>query len=137
MSARLLRRRYRQDNYLYLLVEGEDAALIDPGDPEVALAVAAAQGVTPRWIIHTHGHADHSGGSEALRSRLGAPVLGHGADAGWSAPDEDLAGRGALRLGGLYLALVTVGAADGVSWGSTALLSRLLGLESGRVLRAG
>ncbi len=103
MTARFARARYRQDNYLYLLIEGEDAALVDPGDPEVALAVAARQGVTPRWIIHTHGHADHTGGSEALRSRLGARVLGHGADAGWFAPDEDLAGRGALRLGGLSL----------------------------------
>jgi hydroxyacylglutathione hydrolase len=103
MTARFARARYRQDNYLYLLVEGEDAALVDPGDPEVALAVAARQGVTPRWIIHTHGHADHTGGSEALRSRLGARVLGHGADAGWFAPDEDLAGRGALRLGELSL----------------------------------
>jgi hydroxyacylglutathione hydrolase len=103
VTARFARARYRQDNYLYLLVDGEDAALVDPGDPAVALAVAAAHGVTPRWIIHTHGHADHSGGSEALRSRLGAPVLGHAADAGWFTPDEDLAGRGALRLGGLSL----------------------------------
>ena len=34
------RRRYGKDNYLYLLVEGEDAALVDPGDPEVALDAA-------------------------------------------------------------------------------------------------
>jgi len=103
VTAHFARTRYRQDNYLYLLVEGEDAALVDPGDPEVALALAASHRVTPRWIIHTHGHADHTGGSETLRARLGARVLGHGADAGWFAPDEDLAGRGGLRLGGLSL----------------------------------
>jgi hydroxyacylglutathione hydrolase len=103
VTAGFARARYRADNYLYLLVEGGDAALVDPGDPEVALAVASAHGVVPRWIIHTHGHPDHSGGSAALRARLGATVLGHGADAGWFAPDQDLAGRGALRLGALSL----------------------------------
>jgi hydroxyacylglutathione hydrolase len=99
----LARRRYRADNYLYLLVEGGDAALVDPGDPEVALALCAEHGAAPRWILHTHGHADHSGGSAALRARLGARVLGHGGDAAWFAPDEELAGRRELRLGALRL----------------------------------
>jgi hydroxyacylglutathione hydrolase len=97
------RRRYGRDNYVYLLAEGDDAALVDPGDPEVALALAAAHGVRPRFVLHTHGHADHSGGSAALRDRLGATVLGHGADARWFAPDRDLAGERTLRLGALAI----------------------------------
>lgn len=97
------RRRYGKDNYVYLLAEGDDAVLVDPGDPVVALGMAAAHGVHPRVVIHTHGHGDHSGGSAVLRARIGARVLGHAADAGWFAPDEDLAGRaeiveGALRI---------------------------------------
>jgi hydroxyacylglutathione hydrolase len=103
VTARFERARYRADNYLYLLIEGDDAVLIDPGDPEVALRLAASQGVAPRWIVHTHGHPDHSGGSAALRARLGATVIGHGADSGWFAPDQDLAGRAELRLGALSL----------------------------------
>ncbi len=118
MTARFARARYGEDNYLYLLVEGADAALVDPGDPEVALAVAAVHGVAPRWIIHTHGHPDHTGGSATLLARLGATVLGHGADAGWFAPDEDLAGRGELRLGGLS---VRVHGAPGHTPGSVLL----------------
>jgi hydroxyacylglutathione hydrolase len=97
------RRRYGKDNYAYLLAEGEDAALVDPGDPVVALGMAAAHGVHPRWILHTHGHADHTGGSAVLRARLGARVLGHGADADRFAPDEDLAGQRDLALGALRL----------------------------------
>ncbi len=99
------RRRYGTTNYCYLLAEGGDAALVDPGDAEVALALCRDHGLAPRWILHTHGHADHSGGSAALRAELGARVLGHGADAGWFAPDEDLAGRTALALGALRLAV--------------------------------
>ncbi len=105
MTAALLRRRFGATNYAYLLADGPDAALVDPGDAAAGLALAEAAGVAPRWILHTHGHADHSGGSAALAARLGARVLGHGADAGWYAPDEDLAGRGALELGRLRLAV--------------------------------
>lgn len=102
------RRRYRKDNYVYLLAEGDDAAWIDPGDPEVALVLAAAHGVRPRWILHTHGHADHTGGSARLREEAGARVLGHGADAAWFAPDEDLSGRAEVALGALRLEVVPV-----------------------------
>lgn len=97
------RRRYHQDNYVYLLVEGTDAALVDPGDPAAARSLAGAHGVRPRWILHTHGHADHSGGSAELRAALGAQVLGHGADARWFPPDVDLQGRTEVALGSLRL----------------------------------
>ena len=95
------RRRYGKDNYTYLLAEGADAALVDPGDPVIALGMAAAHGLHPRWILHTHGHDDHTSGSAVLRARLGARVLGHGADAARFAPDEDLAGRSEVDLGAL------------------------------------
>jgi len=103
VTARFERRRFGATNYVYLLAEEGDAALVDPGDAAVALALCEACGVAPRWILHTPGHADHSGGSAALRRRLGATVLGHAADAGWFAPDQDLSGGGALALGALSL----------------------------------
>jgi hydroxyacylglutathione hydrolase len=97
------RRRYGKDNYVYLLAEGTDAALVDPGDAVIALGVAAAHGLRPRWILHTHGHPDHTGGSAAIRDRLGAKVLGHGGDANRFPPDEDLAGRREIALGALRI----------------------------------
>jgi hydroxyacylglutathione hydrolase len=112
------RRRYGKDNYVYLLADGADAALVDPGDAVVALGMAAAHGLRPRWILHTHGHADHTGGSAAIRARLGATVLGHGGDAARFPPDEDLAGRRDLALGALR---IRVHAAPGHTPGSVLL----------------
>lgn len=112
------RRRYRADNYMYLLSEGEDAALVDPGDPAIALALSAEMGVRPRFILHTHGHADHTGGSARLRQALQAQVWGHFADASLFAPDEDLAGKKELSLGALRL---RVFAAPGHTPGSVLL----------------
>lgn len=76
---------------------------MDPGDPVVALGMAAAHGLRPRWILHTHGHPDHTGGSAAIQHRLGAKVLGHRGDAASFAPDEDLAGRQEIALGALRI----------------------------------
>ncbi len=109
------RRRYFKDNYVYLLAEGDDAALVDPGDPDVAAALAREHGVSPRFVLHTHGHPDHTGGSAALRERLGAAVHGHGADAAWFAPDVDLAPARDVALGALR---VRVHAAPGHTPGS-------------------
>lgn len=97
------RRRYRADNYVYLLADGADAALIDPGDPEVAQRLAAAHGARPRHLLHTHGHADHTGGTAELVRRLGATVYGSGADSAWYRPDVDLAGVRELSLGAMRL----------------------------------
>ncbi|HET9597847.1 MAG TPA: MBL fold metallo-hydrolase, partial [Anaeromyxobacteraceae bacterium] len=99
------RRRYGKDNYTYLLAEGADAALVDPGDPEVALALADHHRVRPRWVLHTHGHLDHTGGTAEVARRLGARVLGPAADRAWHAPDEDVAGRRELALGALGIAV--------------------------------
>jgi hydroxyacylglutathione hydrolase len=102
------RRRYGKDNYVYLLAEGGDAVLVDPGDSIVALGLARAHGLRLAAIVHTHGHADHTGGSAALRARTGAPVLAHSADARWFAPDEDLAGRREVSAGAVRLRVYEV-----------------------------
>ncbi len=97
------RRRYFKDNYVYLLAEGEDAALVDPGDAEAALALARDHGLRPRFLLHTHGHGDHTGGTADVRRALRARVYGHAADAAWFEPEVDVAGHRDLELGELRL----------------------------------
>lgn len=95
------RRRYFTDNYVYLVATGDDAALVDPGDASTALDLCREHEVRPRWVLHTHGHGDHSGGTAEVKAETGATILGHRADADWYEPDVDLSGRSELRLGAL------------------------------------
>ncbi len=95
------RRRYAKDNYVYLLGDGDDAALVDPGDPDVALSLVRSHGVRPRFVLHTHGHADHSGGTAEVVALLGATVYGSAGDGAWYAPDVDVGGGREIALGAL------------------------------------
>src|SRR5947209_20299946 len=64
------------DCHVYLVDGGSEAALIDAGagySADEILEGARATGVEDeqiRYLLLTHGHADHAGGAHALRSRL-------------------------------------------------------------------
>jgi len=60
----------------YLLKDGDEAALVDPGDLSPELE-AALEGVKLRYILLTHGHFDHADAAEPLQARTGAPILYH------------------------------------------------------------
>jgi len=55
-----------------------------PGEPQKVLE--QVRGVTIKYILMTHGHADHTGALTELKSSLGAPVAAHPDDSG-SLPD--------------------------------------------------
>lgn len=68
----------------YLIGQGRDRALIDPGpamDSHLQAIMEAAEGQL-RWILVTHTHPDHSPGAQRLRELTGASVLG------MEAPDD-------------------------------------------------
>lgn len=58
----------------YVLKDGGEALIIDPGDCTDELLDAIA-GVTVVAIVNTHCHIDHVGGNAALKARTGAPFL--------------------------------------------------------------
>ncbi len=66
------------DNYIWCIGtnSGTDVALVDPGDAEPVIATLHAQGLTPRAILVTHHHPDHTGGIDELVARYGLPVFG-------------------------------------------------------------
>jgi hydroxyacylglutathione hydrolase len=65
-----------QDNYLWVIAEGGQAAVVDPGDAAPVQAFLARQGLELAAILATHHHGDHVGGLAALAARWKCPVFG-------------------------------------------------------------
>ncbi len=67
----------------YLVVVGPECVVVDAGAgvaPEVELLIAAMR-LTPRAVLATHGHADHTWDAGPLCARAGVPFVVHADDA--------------------------------------------------------
>ena len=71
------------DNYAWLLRESDSGAtaIVDPADAAPVIAAIEAAGGRLDLILLTHHHADHVAGTDEVRARFGAPVVGAAADA--------------------------------------------------------
>jgi hydroxyacylglutathione hydrolase len=70
------------DNYLWLLLRGDAAVAVDPGDAAPVERALAARKARLAAILVTHHHFDHVGGIAALAARNDVPVYGPAAEAG-------------------------------------------------------
>ena len=69
---------YAENCFFYLDEETKYGFLIDPGaEAERLLAIIRREGWTIEKILLTHGHFDHTGAVDALRSALGVPAYAH------------------------------------------------------------
>lgn len=67
--------------YLVACPQSHDAVIIDPaGDEDKLLALIEAKKFRAKYILNTHGHADHVLGNQKLKSLLRIPVCMHEAD---------------------------------------------------------
>ena len=64
------------DNYLWLIHDGEHAVVVDPGDAAPVQQALAAHKLRLTAILLTHHHADHIGGVPALLQAWQVPVYG-------------------------------------------------------------
>ena len=64
------------DNYIWLLHDGRQALVVDPGDAQPVLQALQRSSLQLRTILVTHHHPDHTGGVAALRQATGAQVFG-------------------------------------------------------------
>jgi hydroxyacylglutathione hydrolase len=64
------------DNYIWMLHDGREALVVDPGDALAVLDALDHLGLALTGILVTHHHGDHVGGLSALLPRLSGPIHG-------------------------------------------------------------
>jgi len=65
-----------QDNYIWIMRRGGNAAAIDPGDAAPVLDYLRNERLRLTAILNTHHHADHVGGNAELLRHFDVPVYG-------------------------------------------------------------
>ena len=64
------------DNYIWMLHDGREALVVDPGDAAPVISALQAEQLELTGILVTHHHADHVGGLAALLPHLRGRVRG-------------------------------------------------------------
>jgi hydroxyacylglutathione hydrolase len=64
------------DNYIWMLHDGTDAVVVDPGEAAPVMSALEERQLALAAILVTHHHGDHVGGIDELRSRLKGAVYG-------------------------------------------------------------
>ena len=98
------------DSQVYLVDGGDGYLCVDAGagrSIEAILAAVREDGLDPeaiRWVVLTHGHADHAGGAAAWRGALPKVKLAASAEVGgWLAKGDEVATSvDRARIAGMY-----------------------------------
>lgn len=64
------------DNYIWLLHDGNDAVIVDPGDASAVIWRLKAENLNLKAILVTHFHDDHQAGLSTLLEHYDVPVYG-------------------------------------------------------------
>jgi len=59
-----------RDNYIWLIHDGQEAIVVDPGDAAPVLDILQKKALTLTGILITHHHQDHIGGVAALQAAI-------------------------------------------------------------------
>jgi len=129
-----------QDNYAYLVIDGDRAAVVDPSEAAAVEAALAREGVALAAVWVTHHHWDHVGGiGELVAAHPGIEVVAGAADAPKvaqatrSVNDGDEVALGSVRARIVHNPGHTLGAITFVALGCAFTGDTLFGAGCGRV----
>jgi hydroxyacylglutathione hydrolase len=104
---------YEVFTYIVACAETMEAVVIDPAGEEDRLAsLIQEEGYKIKYILNTHGHADHILASERLRDLFGVPTCMHEADVAFFS-DEAVKEKMSKELGLSFYAPVDMHLKDG------------------------
>ncbi|MBT3194513.1 MAG: hydroxyacylglutathione hydrolase [Verrucomicrobia bacterium] len=94
------------DNYIYLLIDGDEAVVVDPGAAPPVLEALDQHRASLKLILLTHYHGDHTGGCIPLKQASRCRVLG---SAGGPIPlDEEVSESRTITFAGLSISVFSV-----------------------------
>jgi hydroxyacylglutathione hydrolase len=64
------------DNYIWTIIQGNEAIVVDPGDPKPVIEKLNELNLSLKQIMVTHHHFDHSGGVLELQKAFNCPAYG-------------------------------------------------------------
>ncbi len=66
------------DNYVYLIIDEKikEACVVDPGETKPIINFLEKKGISLKYILNTHHHADHVDGNIELKKKYNAKVIG-------------------------------------------------------------
>lgn len=108
--------------YLVYDEKSREGILIDPaGDEDRLIELLRDEKIKLRYIVNTHGHADHTCGNERLRRETGALVVMHGIDDAFFQQPEMMGWAQAMGFSPSPAADVRIKDGDELSFGSLAM----------------
>jgi hydroxyacylglutathione hydrolase len=72
--------KYRGDNFSYIIADeaSGEAAVVDPSfNIDAIILILKDQNFNLKYIINTHGHADHTAGNEQLKTAFHCKIVAH------------------------------------------------------------
>lgn len=98
-----------QDNYLFLLHQGDETAVVDPAVDDIILEVIGKRGWTLTHILNTHHHWDHTGANLSLKEKTGCSIIGpKGEQDNIPGIDKAVGGGDSIAVGGAQAAVIDV-----------------------------
>ena len=97
-----------EDNYIWLIHNGKQATVVDPGDAVPVLNTLKKLNLTLNHILITHHHSDHIGGVDALLTAFPTTLVYAPSNPKYSFKHQVVSENAQLKVGDLSISVISV-----------------------------